>query len=383
MAWWGGYGGWPAYVPVATKIARAKKAAEKLRKKGVDVQPVQLSGRKIAASFWGKGWCDHMDSYHDYENRLPRGRSYVRNGSVVHLEVSKGKIHALVAGSSTYTVDITVELLPASRWRWIKSQCAGQISSLVDLLKGKLSDGVMRVVTGRDNGLFPGPKEFRMRCSCPDSACMCKHIAAVFYGVGNRLDSRPELLFLLRGVDHAELAADGGVDAVIAKGGDSAPELAGVDLSEMFGIELVEAEATADSGAAGKVAASVVKPPKKEKSTRSAKPQQAAKAGKKTIASRNVTPAESPDKHAAVGAVPEATTRKPKMAIPVDAATGPKSPLARSTPSKITKLSGKAASTRKAKTTKNAEKARLDKLAKLVEEYVAEKKRAGHPRKAK
>ncbi|MDR1612470.1 MAG: SWIM zinc finger family protein, partial [Planctomycetota bacterium] len=362
MAWWGGYGGWPEYVPVATKVARAKKAAEKLRKKGVDVQPVELSGRKIASSFWGKGWCDHMDSYHDYENRLPRGRSYVRNGSVVHLEVSKGEIHALVAGSKTYAVDITVGLLPAERWKWIKERCAGQIASLLDLLKGSLSDGVMRVVTDRDNGLFPGPKEFRMRCSCPDGAVMCKHIAAVFYGIGNRLDSRPELLFLLRGVDHAELATDGGVDAVIARGGDGAPQLAGADLSEMFGIELVEADAVAGSGGAVKAAPPAVKPSKKSKPARPGRPQRAAGSGKKQAVQVNDVPEKAIAKKTTGAAKPKASARRAKAATTAAAATGTMAAAksrARSSPAKAPKPSGKAAAARGAKTGASDEDARL------------------------
>jgi uncharacterized Zn finger protein len=263
MAWRGGYSAWPEYVPVATKIARGKKAAEKLRKKGVDVQPVELSGRTIASSFWGKAWCEHMESFRDYESRLPRGRSYVRNGSVVHLDVGKGAIKALVAGSEPYLVEIKVDLLPPKRWKRIKDQCTGQIASLLDLLKGKLSDGVMRVVADRDNGLFPGPGDFTMSCSCPDYAGMCKHIAAVFYGVGARLDARPELLFLLRGVDHAELTADGGVEAAIARGDDGAPQLADTDLSEMFGIELL-----ARKGAGKKIAAAAAKSPRKDAAVR-------------------------------------------------------------------------------------------------------------------
>jgi uncharacterized Zn finger protein len=247
---------------------------EKLRKKGVDIQPVTLSGSKIATSFWGKGWCRHMESFHDYSNRLPRGRSYVRNGSVVHLDIGKGVIVALVAGSKTYSVEIQVELLSPSRWESIKQQCAGQVASLLDLLRGKLSDGVMRVVTDQVSGLFPGPKEFKMNCSCPDYASMCKHIAAVFYGVGARLDEKPELLFLLRGVDHNELALDGGVETVIAKGGDVTSHFADVDLSEMFGIELVEQEdATVKT---------LAKPAKQTKSPRAAKPTRVKKEAKKS-----------------------------------------------------------------------------------------------------
>ena len=240
MSWWRSGGYWTEYVPVATRVANAKKEVEKLRKKGFEIQPVELSGRKIATTFWGKGWCDHMDSFRDYENRLPRGRAYVRNGSVVHMDIAQGKISALVAGTRTYKVEILIDLLSQNIWEHIKRKCLGQISSLVDLLKGKLSDGVMKVVANRSKGLFPGPKEIKMCCTCPDYAGLCKHIAAVIYGIGARLDQRPELLFLLRGVDHAELATDGGLAEIVKKGKGTKRELAGANLSEIFGIELVE-----------------------------------------------------------------------------------------------------------------------------------------------
>ena len=239
MAWWGGGSYWPEYVPVAARIAKAKKEVEKLRKKGLEIQPVELSGRKIATSFWGQGWCDHMDSFHDYENRLPRGRAYVRNGSVVHMDITQGQVSALVAGTSTYKVEILIDTLSQNVWEHIKHKCAGQIASLVDLLKGTLSDGVMKAVASRDQGLFPGPKEIKMNCTCPDYASLCKHIAAVIYGIGARLDHRPELLFQLRGVEPTELATEGGVDAIVKKGKGTKRKLAKADLQEIFGIELV------------------------------------------------------------------------------------------------------------------------------------------------
>ena len=234
--------GWRPYVPAAQKKARAAKWADKMKKEGKTVSPVRIEGRKIATSFWGKGWCDHMESFHDFENRLPRGRTYVRNGSVVHLEIAPGKIKAYVAGTDTYTVEVGVKPLPPERWEAIKKQCAGQIASLVDLLQGRLSDGVMRQVACRDGGLFPHPKELEMECSCPDWAEMCKHVAAVCYGVGARLDETPELLFRLRGVDHEDLVAAAGVAAVLDKGVAAAgrKRVEG-DLSEVFGIDLADA----------------------------------------------------------------------------------------------------------------------------------------------
>ena len=163
---------------------------ERLRKKGADVQPVRLTGRKIASTFWGEAWCEHLESFSDYENRLPRGRTYVRNGSVCHLAIQKGKIEAKVSGSSLYTVKIDIRTLPPAKWKSLKARCAGQVGSLLELLQGKLSDRVMTIVTDRDEGLFPSPKEIQLSCSCPDWATMCKHVAAVLYGVGARLDEQ-------------------------------------------------------------------------------------------------------------------------------------------------------------------------------------------------
>ncbi len=171
--------GWRPYVPVAERRAKAWKAVEKLRKKGKDIQPVELSGRSIAASFWGKGWCDHLESFSDFSNRLPRGRTYVRNGSVCHLEIQTGRIEALVSGSELYKVAITIKPLPGKTWTAIKTKCQGQVGSVLELLQGKLSDHVMEVVSDRARGLFPQPGEIELKCSCPDWATMCKHVAAV------------------------------------------------------------------------------------------------------------------------------------------------------------------------------------------------------------
>lgn len=227
---------WKPYVPVAERRAQALKKMEKLRKKGKVIHPITIEGRTIAASFWGKKWCDHLESFSDYENRLPRGRTYVRNGSVCHLDVTSGEVEALVSGSSLYKVSVRIKTLPNKTWAAIKKKCAGQIGSMLELLQGKFSDQVMAIVTDPGTGLFPHEKEIEYNCSCPDWAHMCKHVAAVFYGIGNRLDHEPELLFTLRGVDPQELVsaelalpiAQGAQEGVI---GDDA-------LSGIFGIDL-------------------------------------------------------------------------------------------------------------------------------------------------
>ena len=194
---WGGYGYGYGWDPTSRSPSGAggRRKMDALRKKGVNVQPVVIEGRKIAKSFWGEAWCGHLESFSDFENRLPRGRSYVRNGSVCHLAVAKGRIEAKVSGSELYNVKVAVKTLPGKRWNAVKGRCSGQIGSLLELLQGRLSDHVMAVVTDRQDGLFPSPKEISFECSCPDWAVMCKHVAAVLYGVGARLDAKPELLF--------------------------------------------------------------------------------------------------------------------------------------------------------------------------------------------
>ena len=242
-----GYGGWAPYVPVAERRRRAMKKMDALRKKGVDIQPVEIDGRKIAKSFWGEAWCEHLESFSDFENRLPRGRTYVRNGSVCHLAIAKGEIEAKVSGSELYNVKVSIKTLPGKKWKAIKGRCSGQIGSLLELLQGRLSDHVMEVVTDRKEGLFPLPGEMSFQCSCPDWAVMCKHVAAVLYGVGARLDAKPELLFLLRGVNHEELIeadAEKAVAAATSRG--KSKRLAADEIGEVFGIE-IDADNTAAS----------------------------------------------------------------------------------------------------------------------------------------
>jgi uncharacterized Zn finger protein len=227
------------YISAAQRREKAARALDKLHRQGLELQPVLLEGRTIARTFWGRAWCDHLESYSDYENRLPRGRSYVRSGSVCHLEIHRGRIRARVSGTRLYEVSINIRPLTAAVWENMKGRCTGRIASALDLLQGSLSEEVMRIVTDRREGLFPAPRDIEMRCSCPDWAFMCKHIAAVLYGVGARLDSSPELLFLLRGVGHAELIAakEQAVMKAVLQGGQR-PRLKESDIEEIFGLEL-------------------------------------------------------------------------------------------------------------------------------------------------
>jgi uncharacterized Zn finger protein len=237
MSW--NYFGFRPYVSVAERRRSAQREVTKLAKKGKTIQPVNLEGRTIARTFWGKAWCDNLESYMDYENRLPRGRSYVRNGSVVHLEVRAGQIEAMVSGSVLYRVKIGIAPAAAAKWKTLCRECAGGIGSLVELLQGRLSDRVMGIITRKETGLFPSPKEIKLQCSCPDWATMCKHVAAVLYGVGARLDQNPELLFVLRSVDHEDLITRAAAATdLTAKTALAGPELAESEIGSVFGIEL-------------------------------------------------------------------------------------------------------------------------------------------------
>jgi uncharacterized Zn finger protein len=230
-------------VPVAQRRAQAARELAKLSKKnGQTASPILLESRKIAGTFWGKAWCDNLEAYSDYANRLPRGRTYVRNGSVVHLEVSQGKVTACVSGSSLYKIEIKIKPLAPSLWKSIQTECAGKIDSLIELLQGKLSSSVMQIVTRPERGLFPTPKEIELDCSCPDWADLCKHIAASLYGVGARLDRSPELLFLLRGVDPADLISKASAAEAVRQtaGSEGAPTLTDKELTDVFGIELAD-----------------------------------------------------------------------------------------------------------------------------------------------
>ena len=229
-------GGFTDYVSVAEKKKKAEKAATKLIKSGRKISPVRIEGRKIASSFWGKAWCDHLESFSDYESRLPRGRSYVRNGSVLDLKVKKGKVTALVQGTSLYKLTVDVATLPSSKWDALCVKCAGEIGSVIELLQGKLSSSVMKTVADKKRGLFPMPKEITLQCSCPDWAEMCKHVAAALYGIGARLDKEPELLFVLRNVDYMELIDAAALPGKTVRKSASQKTLAGQDLSALFGI---------------------------------------------------------------------------------------------------------------------------------------------------
>jgi uncharacterized Zn finger protein len=239
----------PPYVPVGERRAHAAQALARLLKKSKRApQPIAASrSRTLTTTFWGKAWCANLERYADFASRLPRGRSYARNGSVVDLVIGRGTVRAYVAGSELYETTVRVAPMRPVRWRAVVSRCTGRIGSLVGLLKGELSGEVLAVLTDAREGLFPEPREIDFDCSCPDQAAMCKHVAAVLYGVGVRLDAQPELFFALRDVDQTQLLASAATGAPTRTQAAGVRRIAGDKLAEVFGIDI---EAGTAAGAA-------------------------------------------------------------------------------------------------------------------------------------
>ncbi len=238
---------WKPYVSVAARRRLAEGIAARLKKKGQALSPVTAE-RVITKTFWGKAWCDNLERYSDFANRLPRGRTYIRNGSVIDLNIAAGKVSAQVMGSDLYKITVNIAAVPQKQWQDIGSDCSGSIDSLVELLQGRLSKGVMERICRPATGLFPSPKDIKFECSCPDWASMCKHVAAVFYGVGVRLDQQPELLFTLRKVDAKELVARAGAGLPLSKKvPGSRKVLDDTKIAGIFGIEIAETVETAEA----------------------------------------------------------------------------------------------------------------------------------------
>jgi len=233
------------YVSAAQRKLRAQRAAQRLARKGGSHAPVVISGTAIAKTFWGSSWCRNIEGYADFRSRLERGRSYVRTGAVVDLALAPGVVSARVMGSRLYEVEVKIEPLPKARWDALCARCSGAIDSLVELLQGRFSHAVMEHICERDTGLFPRQREITFTCTCPDWAVMCKHVAAVLYGIGARLDEAPQLIFALRKVDEEALIAGAGSDLRMADRGGRARRLENANLSELFGIDVAGAKTVA------------------------------------------------------------------------------------------------------------------------------------------
>ncbi|HCS54932.1 SWIM zinc finger family protein [uncultured Rubinisphaera sp.] len=241
--------GWQPYVSVGERKRQGYAEARRLIGKGHQLKSITISGNKIAKTFWGEAWCKHLEKYSDFSNRLPRGRTYARNGSIAHLEITSGKITAMVCGSELYQVEISIEPLAQEIWKILCGECTTSVHSVLDLMRGKLPKNVIQSLTHPKTGMFPRNAEIELDCDCPDGANLCKHLAAVLYGVGNRLDQSPELLFLLRGVQQTDLISsslNGRVDSLL--GNEEVASLDNSDLSEIFRIDLDESTTVSSKG---------------------------------------------------------------------------------------------------------------------------------------
>jgi uncharacterized Zn finger protein len=309
-----GFYSWKPYVSVAERRAKAEKTVDQANKKGARLSPVPASRGAIARTFWGKAWCDNLERYSDFANRLPRGRTYVRNGSVIDLKMAQGTVQAQVMGSSLYRVTVDVARVPAKQWQSIGADCAGSIDSMVELLQGKLSKGVMERICRSGTGLFPTPEEISFACSCPDWAAMCKHVAAVLYGVGSRLDQQPDLIFALRGVDPADLVKQAGAGRPPSNRRTGAGKvLDEASLADVFGIELAEFSPPKRSGAAGPAGGASKKTARAKRVGPPPAPVDGASKGKTTAKAGTTTKAGTAAK---AGTATGRTIAKPRPKLP-------------------------------------------------------------------
>ncbi|QGQ94205.1 hypothetical protein EHS13_04420 [Paenibacillus psychroresistens] len=238
------YGGFPKYVSVAERKEQALESIEKLRLKNPDIAPVVVTGKSLTRTWWGKSWNVNLESYADYTNRISRGRAYVRNGAVLDLQIKEGTVRAQVQGSGSKPYQITIAIIPLAQknWETLTKECAGKIDSLQELIEGKFPKGLSELFTAKGKGLFPAPREISLKCNCPDGAKMCKHLAAVLYGVGVRLDDDPTLFFKLRGVNVEALISETitkQTNALLEKSKTKSRRvMEDTDVSDMFGIDL-------------------------------------------------------------------------------------------------------------------------------------------------
>ena len=235
-------GYYPTAPTVGEKRAKAASSVAKLEKKGKQLQPVVIEGRAIATSWWGKAWCRNLELYADYSNRIGRGRSYVRSGAVIDLRIGKGVGEALVQGSRVKPYKVVVTIAPLSEriWDQIVKRCNRSIATLEALAGGTFPKELGDLFNAAQEGLFPAPREIDFTCTCPDWASMCKHVAAVLYAIGNRLDSDPLLFFTLRDIDFSQLikrSVDEKVQSMLAHAAaPSTRKLSPEEAAKLFGL---------------------------------------------------------------------------------------------------------------------------------------------------
>jgi uncharacterized Zn finger protein len=306
------YWGFPRYVSVSEKKAKAARKLRELSKKNPNLKPVILQGTSLVRSWWGKAWNLNLERYADFENRIGRGRSYVRHGAVLDLQIAPGEVRALVQGSQSkpYSVVISIKKLRKEIWQTILEQCQGMLESLQELLSGRFPKAIGEIFTHRDSGMFPSSKEITFNCSCPDWAGMCKHVAATLYGIGARLDESPELFFTMRNVAMDDLIRQAVTDhkeKLLARASRKSSRIIDeADLSATFGIALeqdivvVSSASSGDTvpssprkgkraGSSGRVTSPAKSPSRAKglKGTKKAVAKDTAKRGKRTVKAKS------------------------------------------------------------------------------------------------
>ena len=223
--------------------AMARDSVKRAGKKAEKYNPVRCLTKRgsICETWWGQAWCENLERYADYANRIDRGKSYVRSGAVIDLSVDEGHVLAKVQGrrKAPYKVEIRIGRLPEAQCQAIIERCSRRIESLETLVKGEFPDELKDIFT-EDGGLFPTPRDISFNCSCPDWAMMCKHVAAVMYGIGVRFDENPFYFFKLRGIDpdrFISVAVESSVERMLEHANDESDRIIrDEDLTELFGV---------------------------------------------------------------------------------------------------------------------------------------------------
>jgi uncharacterized Zn finger protein len=156
----------------------------------------------FGASWWAKRWTAVLDGF-NLGARLIRGRSYARSGQVLSIDVSEGKIQAKVQGSrpKPYEIKMQVKEIPQEAWAKVAAAAAAQAIFASKLLAGEMPQEMEEIFRAAGVSLFPErSKDLTTDCSCPDPSNPCKHIAAVYYLLGEEFDRDPFLIFRMRGM---------------------------------------------------------------------------------------------------------------------------------------------------------------------------------------
>ena len=215
-----------------------------------DCNPVETSGmtkQEICSSWWGKSWCENLERYAEWANRINLGRGYARKGAVVDLKINGGDIHAFVFGSRSdpYEVKVKIYPIPFKRQQEIEKFAAGRIQNLEELISGNFPEG-LKDIFFQKGVLFPRPDEIDFSCTCADMSYMCRHVIAALYGIGVRLDSNPLIFFEMRGIDTEKFISNivnGKIEKMLANVNNYSPRiLKDADLIELFNVDIDEQE---------------------------------------------------------------------------------------------------------------------------------------------